>query len=118
MANPDLYDDLAKKLIAGFDAGEIYPAIDDEKGLVWRAATAGGMDDALPRDQILISSVIQAFITDTGGEAHWENRSGEWGIVFHDENEFIPLSDLAVNKRLGFYKISLFPDVINDAGGY
>lgn len=117
MAHPDLYDELAQDLIAGFDKGTLYARVDDARGLVWQHTTHGGMDDALPREQLLIASVIQRFIEETG-DAHWEIRNDAPGIVFHDENEFISLVDLGVNKKLGFYRLSLFPSTVNDAGDY
>lgn len=56
-----------------------------------------------------IREMIEEFISTTG-EAHLENRAdGEW-VVFHDEGESIPLSDLAYNATLGFFQVSLFPN--------
>lgn len=118
MAHPDLYDELTRDLIAGYDAGTLYARVDEARGLVWQHVTHGGTDDVLPREQLLIASVFQQFVEETG-DAHWQiTEVGEVGIVFHDENTFIPLSDLGVNKQLGFYRLSLFPSAANDAGGY
>lgn len=118
MAHPDLFDDLFSDLLAGYDAGKFYARIDDERGFVWQHIEHGGVDDALPREQLLIASVIQQFIEDTN-EAHWHtNELGINGVVFHDENSFMPLSDLGVSKQIGFYQLSHFPSVVNDAGDY
>lgn len=38
------------------------------------------------------------------------------GVIFMDEGEFIPFYDLGYNRELGFYRLSLFPDVQNEAG--
>jgi len=119
MAHPDLYnDELFQILLTGYDAGTVYARIDDQRGLVYQHITHGGVDDALPREQLLIASVIQQYIEESG-QAHWITRdNGEIGVVFHDENEFIPLADLGVSKQLGFYRLSLFPSTTNDAGDY
>lgn len=117
MAHPDLYDELTRDLIASFDAGIAYARIDAKRGLVWQHTDHGGHDDALPREQLLIASVLQQFIED-GGVARWQNRSGVDGILWTDENQWMPLSDIGVNKQLGFYQLSVFPDQANDAGGY
>lgn len=59
--------------------------------------------------------MIDQYIKETG-EAHLEHRRGEgFGVVFHDENQFILLSDLAYNSRLGFFQASLFPDQPREA---
>ena len=42
--------------------------------------------------------------------AHYAVQGSVPGVVFHDEGEFIPLSDLAYSERLGFFRRSLFPD--------
>lgn len=44
------------------------------------------------------------------GNAHYEVRDLIAGVVFHDENEFIPLADLALSRELGFFRRSLFPN--------
>jgi len=41
---------------------------------------------------------------DESGMAHLENRDGAEGIVFHDEDEFIPLSELRYDAILGFHR--------------
>ena len=61
-----------------------------------------------------IREMIQQYIADTG-EAHLETRADGEGVVFHDEGEFILLSDLAYNSSLGFFKVSLFPDAPREA---
>lgn len=121
MAHPDLYDELAQDLIASYDAGITYARIDDKRGLVWQHAQHGGMDDALPREQLLIASVLQQFIEEGAPQGHparWQSRNGVNGILWTDENQWMPLSDIGVNKQFGFYQLSVFPDQTNDAGGY
>lgn len=62
-----------------------------------------------------IRDMIEEYIRDTG-EAHFEHRQGEgYGVVFHDENEFFLLSDLAYNSSLGFFRASRFPDEPREA---
>lgn len=114
MPHPDLYDELAQTMITGYDQGKLYARIDNERGLVWQHATHGGQDDALPRPVLLIASVLQQYIED-GGQALWRNREGVDGILWTDENEWMPLNDIGVNKQLGFYQMSVFPDQKNDA---
>ncbi len=41
-------------------------------------------------------------------------RDGQPGILFLDENEFIPFSDLGYNSEIGFFSKSRFPDVKSD----
>lgn len=62
-----------------------------------------------------IREMIDQYITETG-EAHLEHRRGVgFGVVFHDEDQFILLSDLAYNSKLGFFQVSLFPDATREA---
>lgn len=62
-----------------------------------------------------IREMIDQYIAETG-EAHLEHRRGVgFGVVFHDENQFILLSDLAYNSKLGFFQASLFPDATREA---
>lgn len=117
MAHPDLYDKFFQDMLAGFDAGVLYGRIDSKRGLVWQHAAHGGKDDALPREQLLIASVLQQYI-ESGGVARWEDRADVTGILWTDENEWVPLSDIGINKQIGFYQISLFPDQHNDAADY
>lgn len=56
-----------------------------------------------------IQQRIDQFITE-GGAARVELRDGIDGVVFLDENEFIPFGDLDYNDKLGFFQISRFPD--------
>jgi len=61
-----------------------------------------------------IQDMISEYCQETG-LAHTENREGGYGVVFHDEGEFIPMRDLGYSGRLGFYRLSAFPDVANEA---
>lgn len=62
-----------------------------------------------------IREMIEQYIAEAG-EAHFEQRRGEgYGVVFHDENQFILLSDLAYNSQLGFFQVSQFPDQPREA---
>lgn len=42
-------------------------------------------------------------------------QNGQAGALFLDEKQFIPFADLGYNRKLGFYQISQFPDVQNEA---
>lgn len=64
-----------------------------------------------------IQEMIQDYIRDTG-QAHLEHRNGYHGVVFHDEDEFIPLADLGYNQQIGFYRLSRFPDEENQSLPY
>ena len=52
---------------------------------------------------------------DEVGLARFETRDGVEGVLWLDENEWYPLSDAGLNQQLGFYRISHFPDVVNEA---
>lgn len=41
-------------------------------------------------------------------------QSGVSGVLFADENEFIPFGDLNYNNEYGYYRLSLFPDIQRD----
>lgn len=56
-----------------------------------------------------IESMIIDYIKDTG-LAEITEQAGQRGVLFLDENEFIPFADLGYSRRLGFYQKSLFPD--------
>lgn len=60
-----------------------------------------------------IRQMIADYIRDTPNEAKLVNDG--LAVVFRDENETIPLTDLGYNSKYGFYKLSLFPDVTNEA---
>ena len=60
-----------------------------------------------------IREMVNQFIRDNPNEAAFVNDG--LAVVFYDENETIPLTDLGYNREYGFYKISLFPDVENEA---
>lgn len=42
-------------------------------------------------------------------------QNGRAGVLFLDEDEFIPFADLGLNHDLGFYRLSQFPDATNEA---
>ena len=71
---------------------------------------------SLSKEQLMttqtIRQMIEQFIADTN-EAALVNDG--LAVVFYDEGETIPLTDLGYNKQYGFYKLSLFPDVENEA---
>lgn len=51
----------------------------------------------------------------TGGlPAEFAQRNGEAGILFHDEGEFIPFSDLNYSNTYGYFRISQLPDIDRD----
>lgn len=48
----------------------------------------------------------------TGGlPAEFTQHAGEAGVLFYDENEFIPFDELNYNSTYGYYRISLLPDI-------
>lgn len=49
-----------------------------------------------------------------GLPAEFFQRDGRAGILFHDENEFIPFDDLNYNNKYGYYRLSQFPDLERD----
>lgn len=44
-----------------------------------------------------------------GMPARLDARGEEQGVLFLDENEFIPLDDLNYNEQLGYFRMSQFP---------
>lgn len=60
-----------------------------------------------------IQEHVKEFIVN-GGRAEVVNRDGVDGVLFFDEVEFIPFTDLNYNNEYGYYKISLFPDIQRD----
>lgn len=61
-----------------------------------------------------IREMIEEYINETG-DAHFEHRPEGYGVIFHDENQFVLLSDLAYNADLGFFQVSQFPDAPREA---
>lgn len=47
----------------------------------------------------------------TGLPARFDVQAETPGILFQDEGEFIPFYDLGYNSRIGYYRLSAFPDV-------
>lgn len=61
---------------------------------------------------------IKKFLEDhiKNGEAiKMETHGGAEGALFTDRGEFIPLDDLGYSSELGFFRISDFPFMDNDA---
>lgn len=58
-----------------------------------------------------IRDLVLQYINDTPGAARFDVQAGRAGVTFLDENEFIPLADLAYSSEIGFYRLSQFPDV-------
>lgn len=46
-----------------------------------------------------------------GLSAEFYQQGGKAGILFYDENEFIPFDDLNYNSTYGYYRIGLLPDI-------
>lgn len=46
--------------------------------------------------------------------ASFTQQAGQAGVIFHDENEFIPFDDLNYNSEYGYYRLSQFPDLQRD----
>ena len=60
---------------------------------------------------------VEKMIADyvNSGMAKIVERDEQRGVVFLGDDEFIPFDDLGYNSELGFYRLSLFPDVQNEA---
>lgn len=56
---------------------------------------------------------IRSAIVD-GLPAEFTQREGKAGILFHDENEFVPFDDLNYNNEYGYYRQSQLPTVQGD----
>jgi hypothetical protein len=64
-----------------------------------------------------INEMVDEYVRDSG-LARREMRDGQAGVMFFDEMEWMPLTDLGYNKDFGFYRISQLPGVTNEAKGY
>lgn len=62
-----------------------------------------------------IHESIQQYI-DEGGMGRLATVDGRDGVVFLDENEFIPFDDLGYNRDLGYFRLSAFPQQKNEHG--
>lgn len=60
-----------------------------------------------------IQDLISDYIQDSG-MARLETVDGVRGVLFLDENEFIPWRDLGYNSTYGFYRLSHLPNVENE----
>lgn len=49
-----------------------------------------------------------------GMEASFAVQNGWSGVLFHDEKEFIPFSNLGYNAELGYFRIALFSNEKNE----
>lgn len=61
-----------------------------------------------------IQDLISEYVQDTG-LARLETQGGVRGVLFLDENEFFPWRDLGFNHEYGFFRLSAFPNVTNEA---
>ena len=50
----------------------------------------------------------------SGLPARFDVQGAVSGVLFWDEGEFIPLGDLGYNSTLGYYRLSAFPDALNE----
>lgn len=50
----------------------------------------------------------------TGLPARYDVQAEDPGVLFLDEGEFIPFADLGYNSRLGYYRMSAFPNVVSE----
>lgn len=60
-----------------------------------------------------IREAVQRYIYDTG-MAKFAIQNGRSGVIFLDENEFIPFDDLGYNANYGFFRFSALPNIISD----
>lgn len=61
-----------------------------------------------------IQTLISEFI-ESGGLAHVTTQNGNGGVLFTDDNQFIPWLDLGYSSEYGFYQISRLPNIENEA---
>lgn len=61
-----------------------------------------------------IQDMISEYIQETG-LARVETRGGVGGVLFLDENEFIPWGDLGFSRLYGFFRRSVLHDVESEA---
>jgi len=61
-----------------------------------------------------IEKMVKDFIELTG-LAKIIEQDGQQGVLFQDQKGFIPFDDLGYNRELGFYSLSQFPEVTNQA---
>jgi len=58
--------------------------------------------------QHLLKSIL------SGLPARFDVQGAVSGVLFEDEQEFIPLSDLGYSSELGYYRLSAFPDALSE----
>lgn len=63
-----------------------------------------------------IEVMIRKFVFEGGQACVIVENGDQAGVMFLDDMEFIPFADLGYNQQLGFYQLSAFPDVENEAG--
>jgi hypothetical protein len=61
-----------------------------------------------------IKKILEEHIK-SGEAIELETRGGQEGALFTDRDEFIPLDDLGYSGELGFFRISDFPFMDNEA---
>jgi hypothetical protein len=61
-----------------------------------------------------LQQIAKQFIKETG-EAHEETRGHIRGVVFHDDDVFIPYTELGYNSEYGFYSTAISPDIESEA---
>ena len=49
-----------------------------------------------------------------GLPARFDVQGAAAGVLFEDEQEFIPLADLGYSSELGYYRLSAFPDALSE----
>jgi hypothetical protein len=72
-------------------------------------------------ERVMPARMVQAHVEadiDEGMDAMiTSGESGELGVLFLEEDEFIPFADLGYNRTLGYFRRSQFPDQPNEAAG-
>lgn len=66
--------------------------------------------DLLPDARPLIGEHVAQAIAE-GMPGRLAVQGGEPGVIFPDENQFIPFSDLNYNSTYGYYQLSVFPNL-------
>ena len=84
-------------------------AADLEDG--WDAYVQPGWDTVLRKVKQDDKSLEVVAEQVQSGNAHIEYQQGKQGVLFLDEQQFIPLDDLAYSSEIGLYQKSKFPDL-------
>lgn len=66
------------------------------------------MTTTSPDNETDVETLIRTYIQETGMARLTQTTDGQPAVLFLDEDELVPLADLAYSDELGFYRKSLF----------